>query len=195
VQRRSNVAWDRVLAQTADYIVVPTKGALVPGWVLVVAKEHSLCAGALEQTATASLDEAIAIAKDLIEPKFGPVTLFEHGPVTDGSALGCGVDHLHIHVAPLAFSLRAAFHGLFDAADWNELTGWSGLHAVHGDRIPYVAIQQPGERLGWCRAPLGVRQPLRRAVADGIGVGEQFDYNLHPHSENVVRTVELLAAV
>jgi hypothetical protein len=58
-----------------------------------------------------------------------------------------------------------------------------------------MAIQESDKELGWCPAPINVRQPLRQAVATATGARDHFDYSLHPHTENVTRTVELLTAV
>ena len=195
LQGRSDVLWDQALARTDDYLVVPTKGSLLPGWVLVVANTHILCAGALEAQSVAAFDQGLRTAQALVESKFGPVTMFEHGPVTDGSALGCGVDHLHIHAAPLAFSLRAEFQRLYPTSVWHRADDWQELRSVHAAGVPYVAIREPAGALEWCEAPSNVRQPLRRAVASGLGVDEQFDYNLHPYAENATRTIEVLATV
>jgi diadenosine tetraphosphate (Ap4A) HIT family hydrolase len=195
LQRRSDVLWDQALARTDDYLVVPTKGSLLPGWVLVVANTHILCAGALETESAAAFEQALNTGRALVESKFGPVTLFEHGPVTDGSALGCGVDHLHIHAAPLAFSLRAEFQKLYPTSVWHKADDWQELRSIHAAGIAYVTIREPAGPLEWCEAPPNVRQPLRRAVASGLGADERFDYNLYPYAENATRTIEVLAAV
>ncbi len=145
LQRRSEAVWDQPLAQTDDYLVVPTKGAIVPGWLMVVSKEHLLCAGALPSDALTGLRRALQITKRLVEPNFGPATLFEHGPTTRGTALGCGVDHLHIHVASLPFSLRTSFRSLYRDSTWTAVTDWTDLSVVHKRGTPYIAIQGPSE--------------------------------------------------
>jgi ATP adenylyltransferase len=193
LQRRSDVACDQALAESDEYVVVPTKGSLVPGWLLVVAKGHVLCAGASPFSLPDGLQDILTITRHLIEPRFGPVTLFEHGPATDGTALGCGVDHLHIHAAPLAFSLRTEFQRLFPRSHWRGVTRWRDLQPIHSEGVSYVAVQEPGGPLEWCEAPPNVRQPLRRAVAAAIGEDERFDYNLYPYDENVARTIEALS--
>ena len=109
--------------------------------------------------------------------------------------LGCSVDHLHVHVAPLSFSLRSAFQGLYPESTWALVNDWSDLHSVHESRVPYVAIQEPCEQLRWAPAPADTRQPLRRAIASAAGESDQFDYSLHPHTDNVTRTVGLLTAM
>jgi len=195
LQRPSDIVWDQRLTETPDYVVVPTKGALVPGWLLVVSKEHALCAGALPHAKLDGLKAALDDAKALVEPKFGPVTFFEHGPVVAGTGLGCGIDHLHVHVAPLNFSLREAFLRLYPDSDWHQIGGWCDLQRIHGERTPYVTVLEPGRELEWCVPPVDVRQPLRRAVAGATGAQHEFDYNVHEHHANAVRTLELLAAV
>jgi ATP adenylyltransferase len=195
LQRQSGDPWDQAIAETPDYVIVPTKGALVAGWLLVVSREHVLCTGALhDQRRMSSLRSAIDVAKELVETRFGPATIFEHGPVMHGTPVGCGVDHLHIHVAPLPTSIRACAQELYPTT-WNRIGAWDQLTAVHTAGVPYIAVQEPGDALYWAVAPSNVRQPLRRAAARAVGVEEQFDYNVHPQRENVIRTAGVLAAV
>lgn len=194
LQRRSTDVWDEPLAETEDFLVVPSKGSIVPGWLLVVSKSHVLCTGALKHLRSESLNEALLVARRLVEPTFGPVTLFEHGPAEANTALGCGVDHLHIHAAPLRFSLRASFHHMFSGSSWSEARVWSDLREVHLGGTSYVAVQEPGSPLYWSLAPTGTRQPLRRAIAASQGVADQFDYNLYPHTSNILETVRSLSA-
>src|SRR5260221_4771447 len=100
--------WDEVVYETDRFLVLPTKGSLVPGWLLVAAKRHAICAGALSAAEHDELRECVSVAKDLVASKFGSPTVFEHGPSEEHTALGCGIDHAHIHVVPLQFSLKAA---------------------------------------------------------------------------------------
>ena len=39
--------WDRVLFASANFVVVPTVGSILPGWLLIVPREHFLCFGAM----------------------------------------------------------------------------------------------------------------------------------------------------
>jgi hypothetical protein len=47
--------------------------------------------------------------------------------------------------------------------------------------------------MGGFQPPAGVRQALRRAIANRLGIPELFDYATHPHVENVLRTLEHVA--
>ena len=189
---RPGKPWDQVLAETAEYLVVPTKGALLPGWVLIVSKRHALCTGAIEGV-NQGLMEAISATVDLLRTRFRCLTFFEHGPVVDGSELGCGIDHLHIHAAPLEFSLRQATDTFFGRLKWNTVDGWSELRQVHRNGIEYLAVQEPDGLLHWTEAPAGVRQPLRQVIASAAGFGNRYDYRKYPELHNVARTIEALA--
>jgi Diadenosine tetraphosphate (Ap4A) hydrolase and other HIT family hydrolases len=191
---RSSELWDSIIAETPEFVVVPTKGALVPGWLLVVSKKHFLCAGALEpEQGVQEAVGAIDVARNLVEATFGPVTIFEHGPVAAGMGLGCGIDHLHFHVAPLQISLKAAVARLYPKTTWRSIAGWSELGAIYSTGNSYIAVQEPGDSLYWSPPPFGVRQPLRRAIASAIGAADRFDYSAHPHAENVATTIRVLA--
>src|SRR6266852_4207519 len=102
----ANGIWTDVpIYETDGFVVTPSLGALVEGWLLVLPREHAVntsrIAANLRQEFTAIVDRTVAIVAD----EFGPVTLFEHGPSYDGSRLGCGVDHAHLLVVPLPFDL------------------------------------------------------------------------------------------
>jgi ATP adenylyltransferase len=188
----SNEPWDTILAETRDHVVVPTKGALVPGWVLVVSKDHVICSGALEARQRKSLEEAIDAAQALVEQSFGPATLFEHGPILPGTPLGCGIDHLHVHVAPLSDSLADACTRMF-RSKWYKLAQWETLASLHRQGVGYAAVKEPGNSWMWCVPPSEVRQPLRRAVACMIGMPERFDYRKDFFLPNILETVRQIA--
>jgi hypothetical protein len=185
----SHAPWDSVLAETPEFVITPSKGALVPGWLLITSKRHALCAGALEAQDFRGLRAAFLVATDLLQRHFGPVTLFEHGPLFHGTPLGCGIDHLHVHAVPLGFSLKAAFNEMFPLTRWQDAPHWDALAHVHQSGIGYVAVQEVGCGLAWAVAPENVRQPWRRVIARKLGVTERFDYRQYPEIGNVLRTI------
>lgn len=194
VSGRSDAPWDTTVAQTSEYTIVPTKGALVAGWLLVVSKRHVLCAGALDTGEFGDLQHAICVAKEIVERSFGPATVFEHGPRLTGTSLGCGIDHLHFHVAPLKFRLSEAVDSIFRGVTWKEVADIRFLGALHRKGIGYAMIHEPGSKMVWFPPRPGIRQPLRRAIASRLGVPESFDYASYPHLPNVVRTLAQIAA-
>lgn len=185
--------WDRVLYDSGRFVITPTKGALVPGWLLVVAKWHALCAGAISRVELDELINCLRTAKNMVRENFGEPTVFEHGPYQPGSSLGCGIDHLHLHVVPLSFSLRSATASLFPEVKWHPLSDLYCASLLFEAKIGYGLVQEPNDRMSWCYPPLGVRQLFRRVIAAELGVPEEFDYREFPNLSNVSLTLENLS--
>jgi ATP adenylyltransferase len=186
-------AWDQVILDFPNFVVVPTKGALLPGWLLVISKAHILCAGFLERGVLTELQAAIDHASELVRSRFGEPTLFEHGPAAEGTALGCGVDHLHIHVAPLPFSLRDAADKLGNKLHWRRIDNLGELNELSSKREAYCWVREPRDSVPYaCLPPNGIRQFLRRAIASELGRPTEFDYAAHPELSVVQATLNSL---
>jgi ATP adenylyltransferase len=190
LQGSSDTAWDTTIAETDQYIIVPTKGSLVAGWLLVVSKQHFLCSGELQEKEFVSLERAVYLAKEIVEGHFGAATVFEHGPQVPGTSLGCGIDHLHLHVVALNFSLVEAVNSSIQGVTWQGLPNLRSLGPLYRSGIGYAVVGEPHAQLVWFPPPHNVRQPLRRAIANHLGVPERFDYAKHPYTENVLRTLD-----
>ncbi len=187
--------WDTTLYESDRYFIAPTRGALIPGWLLVVSKRHALCSGAVTEDESRELKDCLEVARRMLRSTFCEPTIFEHGPSRAGSPLGCGIDHLHMHVAPLSFSLRDAVNAQFPATTWNSLPDLSSAKNLFNSGVGYGLIQDPNGRIYWCTPPTGVRQLFRRAIATEIGNPDEFDYAAYPQLSNVQLTLQTLAPV
>jgi ATP adenylyltransferase len=188
----SEAPWDRVFCDSGSFIITPTKGALVPGWLLVVAKRHVLCSGAISVSELPELADCVRTAQQMVRDNFGEPTVFEHGPSEAGTSLGCGIDHLHLHVAPLSFSLRKATNKLFHEVKWESVMGLSSTSALFESRVDYGFVQEPNGRMFICSPPRGTKQFFRRAIASEIGIPAEYDYSKFPHLSNVISTLDKL---
>lgn len=190
--RPSAEPWDQIIASTRKFVLAPSLGALVPGWLLVISRQHVLCAGALPAAEHAEMLELVECARTQVERAFGPATVFEHGPARPGTPAGCGVDHLHMHVVPLGFSLRAAATAITPRLTWQQLEGTPDLAAVHRSGIDYSLVKEPDRPAVWAPTPRGVNQFLRRAIAMQLGIPEQFDYRFNNCRSHVSETLARL---
>jgi diadenosine tetraphosphate (Ap4A) HIT family hydrolase len=88
----------RFIAVTDRFAALPTFGSFVPGYILVVPKDHILSFGQLGHDA---LDEAEALVRDLADRIAGvygmPVLGFEYGSNLPG---GRRIEHAHWHLLP-----------------------------------------------------------------------------------------------
>lgn len=183
---------DHPIAETDSYFAIPTLGSLVPGWVLICPKVHRA------NMASAYCDaELCAFRMNLarvLSERFGlPVRMFEHGAVANGSAMGCGVDHAHVHLVPTAVDISK--HR-------------SDLETVEWRTVPSSRVQELAERFEYlyysndasAEDPIGelalparpTAQYFRRALASAIDRPGEYDYRVHPYIGNAIKTAQVL---
>ena len=182
---RSDNAADQVLAQSESFVVVASTGALLPGWLLVVPREHTLNLAKLyldPELATLRVAVAEAIAQAYPHAE---VRMFEHGSAAPMSLVGCGVDHAHLHMVPVADSLASHFKGQWERLRLSELPSYvrGAEYLLYSDAPldsdPECLLTLPHEPQS---------QFFRRLVATAVGRPADFDYRVHPYLDNVERT-------
>ena len=89
------------LLESQHFVVIPTVGQFVEGWVMAVSRSHR---GSLQQHTREELEDLRSILKQavkIVQATYGQAIVFEHGP-SDCLTLhgGCSIDHTHVHIAP-----------------------------------------------------------------------------------------------
>jgi len=84
---------DHILFESDNFVVVPTIGSIVPGWLLVVPRSHFLSVGSYSAARFQEFVKIQEAAAEALRECFGPVSCFEHGAVREREPVGCGVDH------------------------------------------------------------------------------------------------------
>jgi len=187
----SRPVWDTVLLSSDRFVVTPTLGSLVQGWLLVVTTQHVPCMAALDDEALSELDAVLAQLSLRATSAYGVApTLFEHGPSGPGHPLGCTVDHAHLHMVPLPFSLsRAAERYPALRFRGEPAHGLAALQALHRRGQGYLYVREPAAP-GLVMSPVpGPRQYFRRVIAAELGVSGEYDWRCHPHIANAAATV------
>ena len=191
-EQREIAVWDRPIAQTDDWLVVPSKGSLIPGWLLVVPREHSLCSGALSAPERSSLFHVASVVSGAVQEAFGmPATVFEHGPATHGDVAGCGINHTHLHVVPLGFSLVLCASRVADLGSWRDATR-DDLQSSHSRSTSYLAVLESNRQLLMSEPLRPTSQALRRVIAAEIGFPERWDYRIYDGASEVAETMQRL---
>jgi diadenosine tetraphosphate (Ap4A) HIT family hydrolase len=192
---RPEAEWDREILRTERFVALPSVGALVPGWTLVVPRRplRNLSDASFEErTELGEIANTIAHA---LQRAGEQVFCFEHGSRYAGSLTGCGVDQAHLHIVPLTFDLiQAALRHDDGAIIWHQ----PKISTAPLDTLPqqgeYVALWRNADHLtliGKVRFPIS--QWVRRVIADELGIGSEWNYRTHPQSLNVRSTLAILA--
>jgi ATP adenylyltransferase len=185
--------WNEPLIETENFVVIPSLGALVEGWVLLVPKQHRISMGALpiekRNEAQEVEHQTRAILRRLYEK---PVVGFEHGPSAEQHGTGCGVDHAHLHLLPLDCDLLTYVRPFVSASvDWKRCH-WEDLARAYAAGLDYLYIRQEGKAalLAVCQ-DFG-SQVFRKAVASFLSMDSQFSWRDYPQIETVARTIGTL---
>lgn len=180
--------WDESLRRYAGVNVTPTRGSLLAGWVLIVPHEHELAAAYLSEDRRRVLIRAIDDVRRHTQRLYGNASVFEHGPSASGSSVGCSVDHVHIHVAPLPFDLARAAKGTLTGRNltWVLHSTWSEVWDIyHG--TDYVAASSTDGI--WAATGTIGSQFFRRVIAAELGVPDRFDWRRDTGVYNIRSTV------
>ncbi|MEU4496914.1 hypothetical protein OG729_14730 [Streptomyces sp. NBC_00210] len=182
----------RIITETAcGWVLLPTIGALTPGYCLFMPVEHL---DAAADVSPAGLERVAAETEEmrtLIQARYGPVILAEHGPRDCELGASC-CSHCHLHLIPVPDpdAITAAY----------EKAGGPGLRLASMADLPTAAegsylylSPRPGEHYYWLSAGFA-RQFVRRVCAYELGIGEYFDWRDHPFTAHRERTFAELSA-
>ncbi len=184
--------WDSPLFESPNFIVLPSLGALIEGWLLIVPKEHYICMGAVPESLTSEMEEVKQIVVSALQTTYGQACAFEHGPSAGNLSIGCGVDHAHLHIVPLSLDLvSAASPFLPENVVWSE-AGIKGCREAFDRGEDYLYFEQPvGVGKIASHREFG-SQLFRRAISAHIGIPNQFSWREFPQLSNVSATIKRL---
>jgi ATP adenylyltransferase len=181
--------FDVDLAHYEAAAIIPTRGAFVPEWLLVVPRVACISIAELDAAQRVSLLAIVDKISELISARAEASVMFEHGPGRQLSAAGCGVDQAHLHVVGGKYNLLESLVEQVGEVYWSAVDHadpWAGV-PLDSD---YLIIRNR-DRAVRAFTSNPTSQRLRRALADTLGLGNEWDYRSHPNEENACRTKEM----
>src|SRR6266705_3229591 len=94
----------RILFRSERFVVIPSLGQIVGGYLLIVPTSHLMALGDISD---ASLGEFTVLSRSvraILEAEYESCVFFEHG-ARCAAAGGCGVYHAHLHAVPFPAAL------------------------------------------------------------------------------------------
>lgn len=187
--------WNRPLWESENFIVIPSLGALVEGWLLIVPKEHYICIGEMPSSLIDELNSVKFAVAFHLKDIYGEVVAFEHGPSTHKSKVGCSVDHAHLHVVPTSLSLVTA-SSKFLPDDVNWVKGdFSNCRSAFADGKDYLYLEQPvGDGAIFVSKEIG-SQVFRKSIACNMGILDESNWRDYPKLNILKDTVERIQRI
>jgi diadenosine tetraphosphate (Ap4A) HIT family hydrolase len=90
---------NRIVLESGNFIVMPSIGQIVEGYLLVLPKKHLSCIGQLSSKLFDELIGIKSILSESLSPMYHPPIYFEHGCLSEDGG-GCGIYHAHLHCVP-----------------------------------------------------------------------------------------------
>jgi ATP adenylyltransferase len=183
--------WQTVIFESPNFVVWPSMGGFVEGWLLAVPKEHALNVSQMSVGGRAELGRLLDHVTADLRRVYGPIVAFEHGPVHAAQPVGCGIDHAHVHLVPY----QASFHREVEATLGRQLT-WEPLASLadvpSGRALPYVSVQDSDGRSFVC-FDAAIPSQLGRRTLGRLEQTQTWDWRSDPHVQTVSRTVRRLS--
>lgn len=189
--------WNTPLFESPSFVALPTVGALVEGWLLVVPKVAALSFAQLATSQFSELAHFLGEVCSVLEASYGTISVFEHGPSVANSTVGCGVDHAHLHLVPAHCDLLTGAQRIAPNIKWTEISsfekirhssnwgeGYWFLQQDYGDGKCYVGKSSDGKYTS---------QLFRRVIADHLGCPSAYDWKIAPGEAMISATVEKLS--
>jgi diadenosine tetraphosphate (Ap4A) HIT family hydrolase len=179
----------RVLFDDEAFVAVPSIGSLVPGWLLVVPRDHAVNLASMGPKRVAAMWSFVEGFADRWATEFGRLVVFEHGPAAEGRPAGCGVDHAHLHVVPCGdIDLLAAARRRLKDLDWAPVSDLSALVPAVSNGLDYLYMKRDEEEVA-AVGPAIPSQALRQVLAAELGSPESFNWREHPNLDVVRATI------
>jgi ATP adenylyltransferase len=189
----SKETWNTPLMESRNFRVLPSLGALVEGWVLLVPKTHFLSMGTLPTSLVPEMENFKGAVARRLRRIYGAVSVFEHGPGDDQRKVGCGVDHAHLHMVPIDFDLLTAVTPFLPSDSRLEDASFADCQLAAHAGDDYLYLEQPLGKGQIVRHQGLGSQLFRRAIAARLGAPSEFNWRTHPQIENVDATIRAFA--
>jgi len=104
---QDNEAHNKSLIESKNFRVIPSIGAIVDGWVLMIPKKHYVSFSEMGEELLLEATELGKYLNSLLNQIYQrEVISFENGASSKNNLIGCGVDYAHLHFVPISIDLK-----------------------------------------------------------------------------------------
>lgn len=189
-------AYDQVLHETQECVVAPTLGSIIPNWLLIVPRRSAVSFRKWQAITRRNPFSLVGEVLAELEIEADRAIWFEHGPSAEGSPVGCGVDHAHLHIlvdSPFSFEELAASAAENAPVAWRRASSRAVYGSISAERS-YLLAGSRDEAVVAADVDAIGSQFFRRIVAQLAGKPDQWNYKTHAHLENVRTTVSAFSS-
>lgn len=181
-----------ILLESHNFVVVPTVGMIIPGWLLLITKQHIPNMASIPHSWHDEINDLLSRSKAMVSARFAPPFVFEHGAVPQQcQASGSCVNHAHLHLIP-SFHIGEIEKDIFSVCNFSPILGLSSLPKALPAESGYLYYEST---VGHAYAGLAEDVPsqlIRRIVAAHSQKSDQWNWVLFPENANIQLTIDAI---
>lgn len=181
----------RIMYRTKDFLVMPTIGGFVEGYLLIVSRKHYMCIGQMPKSGIYDLSLQIEMLKKQIEKYYHKkVVLFEHGSNSCSNKIGGCIAHAHLHMVPCDRQINEYIqkYGL----NSHRISSLEDLCAFAEYDVPYLFWEDIDESKYVINDEVIPSQFFRKILASVYGMADKWDWRQNHYIENIEKTINTM---
>jgi diadenosine tetraphosphate (Ap4A) HIT family hydrolase len=126
---------NRILFESDNFIVFPSLGQIVEGYLLIASKKHYVSIGQIPEELYQELEFVCNKVKEILSENYTVPILFEHGALSEYKKGGGCITHAHIHAVPIRINI------LFDLTKYfkfKKIKDFEDIKEQFNKNIPYL---------------------------------------------------------
>lgn len=188
IAEKCNLPRNRMIYEGEHWVVWPTIGAIVPGYVLIVSKKHHLSLMDCDFKEIIELENLLKQTRRVLENIYHyPCIAFEHGS-------GCGIgnkpsciDHCHLHILPLEEDIYNRID--LEKFQIDRIDSLNSLLKRKKQRSSYLLYQNHEEQFFVLYSDIYISQYFRQLIGISKGVSEKWNWRHNYFSDNIKTTI------
>lgn len=185
--------YNKKLYETENFTVIPSLGAIVEGWLLIIPKTEIISYGYLQSTELYNeLESLIDDVGSFVRKLYGDFVVFENGAYSPSRLVGCGVDYAHIHIVPTTHNLIDTIEKEFGIYyEWKQIDAIKESSNYILNNQPYLYYRNQQKQSLITTSENIPSQLFRKALALAMGVSNEYDWKTNPFIGNIHKTIEV----
>ncbi len=157
----------RIVAESKNFLLMPMVGPLVPGYLLLVPKNHYLSFAHMSTKLLKEAEMIKQVMQQIFSDEYTIPVIFEHGPMSKERSGGCCSDHAHLHIVAVNVDVREKIENF--GLKLRKLSFFPDVKEQVKRDVPYLYYEnQKGEKY-LIDAPVIHGQFIRKLIANEIG--------------------------
>lgn len=177
-----------IIEETDSFIVVPSKGALVVGYLLILPKMHVTSLNELEDLHKLELFNLMKKYREVFYDKFNKYPIiFEHGTSEqDSKQSSSSVNHAHLHIVNHNFKNE---YQIINALNLEKVDMKSFYKDIKKSYISYIS---PNFNFYITHDLKGVSQQMRIYISEDLNIQDKYNWKNYNFRENIIKTIDII---